>query len=148
MSLLQAFLSQINWWAIYTLIALVIGYAFMGLVLSLKDGTTELEGMGKWILETFLPMLGGYLLAVFIAAFTTLVVVNANLAPAYTKWFQCLPLSIFAFLTAMLVGKIKAQLQEIFPWIPDIPVLEAGTIAKKKAAIAAKAKPAAARPPT
>ena len=145
--MLQAFLSQIDWWAIYTVIALILGYVVIGLVLSIKDGKSELITIGKWILEEFLPMCGGYIFTVFIAALPSLA-----LAPKYVEWFKTLPLTIFAFITAMLIGKIKAALQEIFPWIPDIPVIEAGRIkarkAAKAAAIAAKAKPAAARSPT
>ncbi len=121
----KAFIGQIDMWALYVVIALILGNLFLGLIEAIKYGKTELTKMGDWIVKRLIPMSGGYLFAVFIGT------LPAMAGTAYAEWFKALPLTTFAFIVMTIGGKIKTQFQDIFPGlpIPDIPILEKGKAA-------------------
>jgi len=109
------FVSGVNMGALYTIVVLILANLFFGLVLAIKGGKLELVKLADWITKRIVPYGLGYLGTVGIAALPALASAD------YAEWFKALPITVFVFIVATLVGKLKEQLQELGLLIPNLP---------------------------
>lgn len=119
MDIWNAFIANVDVWALYFILACILGNLFLGLILALKGGKLELVKLADFLKERVIPYCGGYLVVVVLAAIPGLAGAD------YAEWFRAMPLTAFAFIAASLTGKLKEQLQQLGLPIPNIPLLEA-----------------------
>jgi hypothetical protein len=109
------FVAGVNIGALVTIVVLILANLFFGLVLAIKGGKLELVKLGDWITKRIIPYGLGYLGTVAIAALPTLA------SAEYAEWFKALPITVFVFIVATFVGKLKEQLQALGLPIPNLP---------------------------
>lgn len=109
------FVSQVDVWALVTLAILILANLVLGLVSALMFGKLELTKLADFLKVRVLPYMGGYLVTVVVAA------VPVSVDAEYAGWFKALPLTVFAFVVASLVGKLKEQLQALGLPLPNLP---------------------------